>query len=134
MDGTLRMAATTSTKRLASAPESRSPSCKAQRSALLKPHMPGLDILRGIAILSVVLYHGLFWGPLLSPPRNTIWARLAGAFTFGWLGVFLFFVLSGFLITGILLDSRQQPFYWRNFYVKRALRILPAFFAVIFLI
>jgi peptidoglycan/LPS O-acetylase OafA/YrhL len=96
--------------------------------------MPGLDILRGVAILSVVFYHGLYLGPLVSPPIHTIWARLSSLFVFGWLGVFLFFVLSGFLITGILLDSKSERFYWRSFYIKRALRILPAFFVVIFLV
>jgi peptidoglycan/LPS O-acetylase OafA/YrhL len=96
--------------------------------------MPGLDILRGVAILSVILYHGLYQSSLLSPPSHTIWARLSSLFVFGWLGVFLFFVLSGFLITGILLDSKWERFYWRSFYIKRALRILPAFFVVIFLI
>jgi peptidoglycan/LPS O-acetylase OafA/YrhL len=104
------------------------------KSPLLRKHMPGLDILRGVAILSVVLYHGLYQGPLVSPPFHTIWARLSSLFVFGWLGVFLFFVLSGFLITGILLDSKRERFYWRSFYIKRALRILPAFFVVIFLI
>jgi peptidoglycan/LPS O-acetylase OafA/YrhL len=73
------------------------------KSALLKQHMPGLDILRGVAILSVVFYHGLYLGPLVSPPIHTIWARLSSLFVFGWLGVFLFFVLSGFLIGAILL-------------------------------
>ncbi|QEE30873.1 acyltransferase [Terriglobus albidus] len=104
------------------------------RSPLLTQHMPGLDVLRGIAVLVVVLYHGLYWGPLVTPPPHTAWSRLSSFFTFGWLGVFLFFVLSGFLITGILLDTKDSPSYWRSFYIRRALRILPAFLVVVFLI
>ena len=61
---------------------------------------------RGIAVLMVLLRH-------------------AGCFYTGWAGVDIFFVLSGFLITGILRTSRAQPFYWRRFYIKRATRILP---------
>lgn len=69
-------------------------------------HIDSFDGIRGIAVLMVLLRH-------------------AGCFYTGWAGVDIFFVLSGFLITGILRTSRAQPFYWRRFYIKRATRILP---------
>lgn len=78
-----------------------------------------LDGLRGIAILLVMVHR--FW------PRSDsgLAADLAGA---GWIGVDLFFVISGFLITGILLETRGQPHYFRDFYVRRVLRIFPLYY------
>ncbi|HMH13258.1 MAG TPA: acyltransferase [Edaphobacter sp.] len=96
---------------------------------LLQKHMPELDVLRGIAILMVVLYHGLYWSGAVSSSR--IGTRFIQATVFGWLGVNLFFVLSGFLITGILLDTKGGQSYYRRFYQRRLLRILPAYLATI---
>jgi peptidoglycan/LPS O-acetylase OafA/YrhL len=91
--------------------------------------MPELDSVRGIAILLVLFFHGI------APPVNAELSR-GGKFIlaisqYGWVGVNLFFVLSGFLITGILIDSRDRPDYFRRFYIRRALRILPAFYATL---
>ncbi len=98
-----------------------------------RSHIPELDGIRGIAILTVLLYH-LFCYSMLH--RNWsglahIAARATENFSHG---VDLFFVLSGFLITGILLDSRPDPHYFRNFYARRALRILPLYYTVLLVI
>jgi len=100
---------------------------------LIRPVMPELDSVRGLAILAVLFYHGFFWsqglGGLAGPARLFVLVTLPG-----WLGVNLFFVLSGFLITGILLETRKRADYYKRFYVRRALRILPAYYAVLFLL
>jgi peptidoglycan/LPS O-acetylase OafA/YrhL len=83
---------------------------------------PGLDGLRGVAILLVMLFHFV-----VMKPAAVIDVPLYILGHYGWTGVDLFFVLSGFLITGILLDAKSQQHYFRNFYVRRALRILPLF-------
>jgi len=103
-------------------------------SPLLKREMPGLDALRGVAVLAVVLYHGLHWWlpPAISfSPGVKFLSLLASP---GWLGVNLFFVLSGFLITGILLDTRTRPSYWKSFYTRRALRILPLYLVTLLIL
>jgi peptidoglycan/LPS O-acetylase OafA/YrhL len=97
--------------------------------------IPGLDGVRGLAILLVVAMHALFFGvPLPGAPsvfQDSAYVRLAGL---GWCGVDVFFVLSGFLITGILVRSKGAPHYFRNFYVRRALRIFPLYYLVVILL
>jgi peptidoglycan/LPS O-acetylase OafA/YrhL len=89
-----------------------------------------LDGLRGVAILLVLLHHQTLL-PLEGPGLGLDhwFARLLFV---GWCGVDLFFVLSGFLITGLLLDAKGSPGYFRNFYARRTLRIFPLYYAVVF--
>jgi peptidoglycan/LPS O-acetylase OafA/YrhL len=88
--------------------------------------IPELDGLRGLAILLVLLCH--YVGGAASRPLG-FWAhRFLAGFSAGWSGVDLFFVLSGFLIGGILLDSRNSPRYFRTFYLRRVHRILPIYY------
>ena len=77
-----------------------------------------LDGFRGIAVLIVVLCH---FNSLLRSPRTIAWKMLERTLDSGWVGVDIFFVLSGFLITSILLDDHD----WKRFYRNRAFRILP---------
>lgn len=83
-----------------------------------------LDGLRGLAILMVLQFH---WAEGLSRMTRTE-AVMYEILRAGWLGVDLFFVLSGFLITGILWDSRTTVGYFRKFYIRRALRIFPPYY------
>jgi peptidoglycan/LPS O-acetylase OafA/YrhL len=90
-------------------------------------HVPALDGLRGLAIALVVAMHfGVGAGfPRHEPGAVSSW--IERVCYIGWAGVDLFFVLSGFLITSILLASRDQPGYFRRFYARRALRIFPLY-------
>ena len=92
-------------------------------------HLPALDGLRGLAILLVMLTHAI--GLPLAESRSTIDATGHAFARFGWTGVDLFFVLSGFLITGILLDTRNEPRRWVRFYARRSLRIFPLYYGVL---
>lgn len=89
----------------------------------MQPKIPQLDGVRGVAILIVLAHnlHGFY-----SPPFSLLT-------TYGWMGVDLFFVLSGFLITGILLDSKPSKNYFRNFYARRCLRIWPLYYSLLIL-
>ena len=83
-----------------------------------RQYYPALDGIRGVAILLVVVYHNF---------------GFINVFFFGWLGVDLFFVLSGFLITDILLKTLGSKDYLKNFYIRRVLRIFPLYFVCLIL-
>src|SRR5258705_3617532 len=104
-----------------------------QAEPLLRPVMPELDTIRGIAIWMVLIFHGFYWsGSMATLPRAT--RIFVYATWFGRLGVNLFFVMSGFLITGLLLNSVARPDYFRNFYLRRMLRILPAYYGILLIL
>lgn len=83
-----------------------------------RTYYPALDGLRGLAILLVVFYHNF---------------GFTNYSLFGWLGVDLFFVISGFLITEILIQSKGTDHFLRNFYIRRVLRIFPLYFFTLLL-
>jgi peptidoglycan/LPS O-acetylase OafA/YrhL len=92
-----------------------------------KSHIPALDGLRGLAVAAVFVLH---YHPdaQLGP---SIMRMIDRAAFLGWAGVSLFFALSGFLITGILWDTLGRPHWWRNFYIRRSLRIFPLYYLVL---
>jgi len=95
------------------------------------PRDPALDGVRGLAILIVVV-HNASW---IEDSQATLPLKLFMAIAAtGWVGVTLFFVLSGVLITGILLDTRDEPHYFRSFYMRRTLRIFPLYYVFLALV
>ena len=94
--------------------------------ARIKGRMPALDGLRGAAILAVMFYHCTVIEPVRLSDTVLLDVAQVGAF-----GVDLFFVLSGFLITGILLDAKGAQNYFRNFYIRRTFRIFPLYYTIL---
>lgn len=94
-----------------------------------KTRFPALDGIRALAITLVFARHygGGSHGGMMLQVVNAVRER-------GWVGVDLFFVLSGFLITGILYDTRADSRYFSRFYIRRSLRILPVFYIVVALL
>ena len=97
------------------------------KAQVSKVHFPALDTLRGVAIV-VVLFHNLSIFAGTGGKLDKVWNLFVEA---GWVGVQLFFVLSGFLITGILVDDRDKPKALRTFYVRRFLRIFPLYYLLL---
>jgi peptidoglycan/LPS O-acetylase OafA/YrhL len=83
--------------------------------------IPQLDAVRGLAVLLVLMHNTDIYPSL----------HLGFIANNGWMGVDLFFVLSGFLITGILVDAQESAGYFRNFYARRCLRIWPLYYSAL---
>jgi peptidoglycan/LPS O-acetylase OafA/YrhL len=94
-----------------------------------QPRLPELDGLRGFAIFQVISVH-YFYNPDANMPA--VLHFLQRFFVLGWTGVDLFFVLSGFLIGGILLEVRASPNYFKTFYIRRFFRIVPLYYFWLF--
>lgn len=95
--------------------------------------VPVLDGIRGFAVSFVILYH--FFPKTLSVDYNFPLFEVWDSFwLMGWSGVDLFFVLSGFLITGILYKAKGKPNYFRNFYIRRFLRIFPIYYLLLIVV
>jgi peptidoglycan/LPS O-acetylase OafA/YrhL len=107
------------------------PSSAPVMSAPSARHVTALDGVRGIAVILVMLLHYEVRRFRMGFPGAEVFHA---AFSFGWAGVDLFFVLSGFLITGILWDAKHRPNYFRRFYARRTLRIFPVYYAFLALI
>ena len=93
----------------------------------MRQHIPALDGVRGLAILLVIWWHATAYR-LPELPAGIVLGHIA---RIGCFGVGLFFVLSGFLITRILLDTCKKPRYFTNFYTRRALRIFPLYYVAV---
>jgi peptidoglycan/LPS O-acetylase OafA/YrhL len=89
--------------------------------------LPEINGLRAIAITIVFFSHVCLFIPAVNPIAKVVRTYLG----VGWIGVDLFFVISGFLITGILLDTKTAENYFRGFYARRILRIFPLYYAVL---
>ena len=96
----------------------------------VRGHVPLLDGVRGLAVL-LLLSHQLVLDVLPDAGAPTSDRLLDRLMQPGWIGVQLFFVLSGFLITGVLLDTKGRGGYFRSFYGRRVLRIFPLYYLLL---
>ncbi len=94
-----------------------------------KQHLPALDGLRAMAVLMVIAHNVHLLEH--TPHAGTVSKVVGMMMDFGWVGVTLFFVLSGYLITGILLDARGQSGALVKFLARRGLRIFPLYYALL---
>ena len=90
--------------------------------------VPALDGVRGVAVLVVIIHNSGWVAADSAQPLVKLFSAVAAM---GWTGVELFFALSGFLITGILLDTRGRAGYFRTFFVRRAMRIFPLYYTLL---
>ncbi len=112
-------------------PIAPSPPAPKRPSPASESRIPELDGFRAIAALAVLVTHALFAFGRFEGALDGIPGPIITILSKGWLGVDLFFVLSGLLISGILIDSREKPHYFRNFYLRRVLRIMPLYFVTL---
>ena len=94
-------------------------------------HVQALDGVRGLAIVLVLIFHLLWSNSQTGSRLLNVVVGLRGA---GWVGVDLFYALSGFLITGILYETVQSAHFFRNFYLRRVFRIVPLYYGVALLL
>jgi peptidoglycan/LPS O-acetylase OafA/YrhL len=102
-----------------------------ESAPIASERVPALEGVRGVAIIWVVLHNT---ADLLPSQLHGLWRAFAFLVQPGWIGVQLFFALSGFLITGGLLETQNASNYFRAFYARRALRILPLYYTVLILL
>jgi peptidoglycan/LPS O-acetylase OafA/YrhL len=120
-------------------PSAADPVSPGQASKVIYPaiklpsHIPALDGIRGFAVLLVLFCHAT-QRPFGSPDEinaaftGPIDKAILTAARLSWTGVDMFFVLSGFLITGILFDAKGKQHFFRNFYARRTVRIFPLYY------
>ncbi|MGE5195108.1 MAG: acyltransferase family protein [Deltaproteobacteria bacterium] len=90
-----------------------------------------IDALRGVAAFSVACYHITRYGPLPEPAREFIPGLLQGWFDHGWMGVQVFFVISGFVIAYSVRNARVTPGYLGNYALRRSIRLDPPYWTTI---
>src|SRR5215467_15034029 len=96
-----------------------------------KQRLIELDGLRGFALIMILVFHAVSQEG--DYPAGTFLHYLQRSCGMGWTALDLFFVLSGFLIGGILMDAREAPSYFKTFYIRRVFRIVPVYFAWVLL-